>query len=137
MKIKLADFDHKYYSSLKDKDSIIPPSINTIYHIIEVDGLKAGIVGYIPIKNDTTIGFVQIILIPEYRGKGIIKIAEEMLVKKYKIKKLYATIKEQNIASIKAHKKYGFVEEKAEIIEKLRKQGYLKRDQIRFYKYYS
>lgn len=137
MKVKLLDFDSEYYRNLEDRDAIIPPSNNTVYHIIEVNGFRAGIVGYIPLKKDISIGFIQIILKPEYRGKGILSIAEELLVKKYNITKLYATIKERNIASIEAHKKVGFIQEDKNVIEELRKLGYLHRDQVRLFKEFT
>lgn len=75
-------------------------------------------------------------MLPEYKGKGIAKIAEDLLVRKHKISKLYATIDKNNIASIKSHLKLGFIYESEGELIKLRKNGYLKHKQVRLYKLY-
>src|SRR3989339_269538 len=99
MRIKLCEFDKNYFDSLKEHKEILFTE-DGIYHTILYNNQKAGVVGYIPLKRQEDSGFVQIIISPEFQGKGIVEIAENLLIKKYNLKRVYATIKKENISSI-------------------------------------
>jgi RimJ/RimL family protein N-acetyltransferase len=132
--IELKKFDKKYYNSLKDK-SKIKIEKNGIYYTIIFKNKKIGIVGIILIiKNRLKKGFIQILIDQNFRGIGILKIAEEKCAKLNKINTLYATIKIKNIISIKAHKKIGFRKITKKREEYLKKNNYLKNDEIRLVK---
>ena len=134
--MQLIKFDNQFYESVPDHEMMAFPSKNSSYYTILVNRKKVGIVGFIPAKFPEHAGFVQILLIPEFRGKGLVKQAEDILVKKHKIKTLFATIKKSNLASIKSHKKIGFREISKEQINNLREKGFLKDDEIRLVKNY-
>jgi RimJ/RimL family protein N-acetyltransferase len=137
MKTELADFNPNYLDSLSGKEEIVI-SDNGVYDTIICDGVPAGIVGYIKPKSETGTdwGFVQIIISPEFRGRGLVKIAEDLLVEKHGLKKLLATIKLENIASLKSHEKIGFKSLPEEKIMDLRSKGFLKENEIRLEKIY-
>ncbi|MBI5138562.1 MAG: GNAT family N-acetyltransferase, partial [Candidatus Vogelbacteria bacterium] len=97
---------------------------------------RAGVVGYVPSKFPEHAGFTQTVITPESRGKGINKIAKDLLAKKYDLKVLFATIKRVNIASIKANEKIGFVMMSDEEMNSLRSKGFLKEVDIRMVKTY-
>lgn len=134
MAVKLNDFDNDFFKTLKDKDNIILGDGK--YYTILYDNKKVGIVGYIPCKNPENSGFVQIILSPEYRGKGLVRQAEDFLAKKHNIKLFYITIKNNNIAAIKSHEKSGFVLLNEYKLKSLREKGLLKDDETRLSKEY-
>jgi len=134
--IQLKDFDLNYFNSLEDKDKILPPSEGIIYHTIYSEGWRVGIVGYSKMKFGTDGGFIQILIDKPYRGKGLVKEAEDKLARKYKLNVLYATIEKDNIASIKVHEKIGFQILSDEKLNELRKQGFLKENEVRYVKYY-
>ncbi len=133
MEIKIGEFDQEYFDNLEERDKVLFTE-KGFFHIILCDKQKAGIVGFIPSKFPENSGFVQIIISPEFRGRGIVNIAEYLLAQKYKLKILYATIKKENVASIYAHQKSGFqkIEDK-----KLRKKGLLKENEIRMKKVFN
>lgn len=134
MAIKLIDFDNDYFKTLKDKDAVVIGDGK--YYTILLDNKKVGVVGYIPCKNPENSGFVQIILAPEFRRKGLVRQAEDFLAKKHNIKLFFATIKKENIASIKSHEKSGFVLLNEYKLNSLREKGFLKEDEIRLSKEY-
>ncbi|MFH0755301.1 MAG: GNAT family N-acetyltransferase [bacterium] len=105
--MKLIEFNKDFLESIREYKEVKIVK-NGIYHTIIIDNKKIGVVGFIPAKTAQNTGFIQIIIVPEFRGKGLVKQAEDLLVKKYKLKKLYATIEKENLASIKAHQKIGF-----------------------------
>ncbi|HLD54764.1 MAG TPA: GNAT family N-acetyltransferase [Candidatus Nanoarchaeia archaeon] len=133
MRIKLCEFDKNYFDSLKEHKEILFTE-DGIYHTILYNNQKAGVVGYIPLKRQEDSGFVQIIISPEFQGKGIVEIAENLLIKKYNLKRVYATIKKENISSIYAHQKIGFQIIDDKRLKELREKGVLKANEIRLEK---
>ncbi len=136
MKIKLGDFNQQYLESLDEREKI-SLSKNGFYHTIICDNKEAGIVGFIPAKFPNNSAFVQIIVSLEFRGRGIVLAAEDLLAQKYDLEILFATIKKANIASIRAHQKIGFTALDDEKINELREKGFLQEDEIRMEKYYQ
>ena len=130
--MKLQDFDEQFYNSIPGKNEIGIEE-KGFYHTIVLGDKKVGIVGFIPTKFED-MGFIQIIIAPEFRGQNLTKEAEEMLAKKYGLKELLATIKKENTASIRAHEKAGFQDIPESNLEELRKKGFLKDDDIRMSK---
>ena len=106
------------------------------YHTIFVDGEMAGVVGYLAPKTNASAdtGFVQIVFLPKYRGKGLIRKAYDLLATKHELKTLYATIYEKNTTSIRAHEKLGFKLLSPEKIADLRARGLLDHDDVRLEK---
>ncbi len=136
MKIKIDKFDKDYFETLDGHEEILLAEDGTYYTIL-CNNKKAGIVGYIPAKFSKDSGFVQIVIDPIFRGKGLVKIAEDLLAKEHNIKILYATIKKENMASIRAHQKIGFEMIRDKEMNKLRKNGFLKENEIRLKKDYG
>ncbi len=130
MKIELADFDNGFLKKINGCDNILV-SDNGIYYTILFEGKKAGIIGYIPGRDSKKSGFVQVIIKPDLRGRGIAGAAEKILAQKHNLKILYATIAKNNISSIRAHQKIGFKILNEKKINELRKKGFLKNEEIR------
>ncbi len=107
MEISLDKFNRDFFEKLDGKEEIFFNE-SGFYYTILCDNKEAGIVGYLPVKFSENTGFVQVITTPAFQRKGIVKIAEDLLVQKHNLKILYATIDKENIASIGAHQKAGF-----------------------------
>ncbi|MFZ5955574.1 MAG: GNAT family N-acetyltransferase [Nanoarchaeota archaeon] len=135
MDIKLINFDKDFFESLEGNEHILLVE-SGFYHVILIEEKKAGIVGFFHSKKSKKEGFIQIILAPEFRGKGFLKISEDLLAKKYELKKLYATILNDNIASIKSHLNAGFTYLPEEEQNRLRNLGLLDIDKVRLVKKY-
>ena len=131
--IKLSPFDMEFYVSLPEKEKIHFIEEGKYYTIVS-DGEKIGIVGFTPVKNSKEEGFIQIILLKEFRGRGFVEKAETMLAKKCKLKKLYATIEMNNVPSTRAHEKIGFRLLSKERLDILRIKGLLGEKENRFEK---
>lgn len=129
-------FNKECFENLDGHEKVLL-SKNGFYHTILCDNKKAGIVGYSPAKFPKNSGFVQVIIDPKFRGKGIVKIVEDLLAQKYNLNILYATIKKENIASIRAHQKAGFQMIDDEKLSELRKNDFLKKDETRMKKQYT
>lgn len=136
--ISLGEFSQPFFDSVDDNQYIQGPTIGDEqnFHTILSDGLPIGIVGFLPPKNialaDT--GFVQILLKPEYRGRGLLGEAYELLASRHNLKTLYATIYKDNQTSIRAHQKIGFRLLPKEKMDYLRERGLLDKDDLRLEK---
>ncbi|TSC90987.1 MAG: Uncharacterized protein CEN90_714 [Parcubacteria group bacterium Licking1014_17] len=133
MEIEFDEFNKVFFETLDGHESVSISADGTYYTIL-YDNEKAGVVGYIPAKFPEHAGFVQIVIAPKFRGKGIVGTAENMLMQKHNLKILFATIKKDNPASIRAHEKIGFTILDNEELGELRRKGFLKSDEIRMEK---
>ena len=132
--ISLGKFDKEYWDSLPDdKDNIFYNPKRGEYHTLLLNKKeKVGITGVILNPKNKEFGFFQIYIAESYRGKGLLKIAAELIFKKYKLTSLIATIKKKNKASIKSHIKSGFTEVSKVIQADLIERGYQKKDEVRY-----
>jgi RimJ/RimL family protein N-acetyltransferase len=136
MNIKLEKFDKDFFDTLDGKERVMFSESGTYYTIL-CDNQKAGVVGYIPMEFSRNLGFVQIVIDPNFRGLGIVGLAEDLLAQKHNLKTLYATIKKNNIISIRAHQKIGFEAIGDKELTELRKNNFLKEDEIKLEKHYN
>ena len=107
MRVSLDKFDERYFKSIIGYTKILYLK-DGFYYTILCDNKKAGVVGYIPAEFPKNSGFVQIIIDPKFRRKGLVRAAEDLLAQKHNLSTLYAVIKKSNIASVRAHQKAGF-----------------------------
>lgn len=135
MEVKLDKFDKDFLETLDGREDI-GLSDSGIYYTILYHDKKVGIVGYIPAKFPEHSGFIQIVLVPDFRGKGIVEMAENLLAEKHSLKILFATVKKDNISSIRAHQNIGFKILDNKKLRELRNKGFLKEDEIRLEKIY-
>ena len=138
--IHLGEFDESFFGSLEEASEIAEPTIATLsnYHTVFVDNEKAGIVGILkPITGGVDSGFVQIVLSPYYRGRGLLPEIYELLAEAHKLKTLYATIKKSNGASIRAHEKIGFKILPEEKLKFLHDKKLISEDEVRLEKNYQ
>ena len=136
MNITLGICEKNFLETLEGHEEILF-SYKGKYHAIFCDHKKVGVVGFIPVVFPKCTGFVQIVIDPKSRGKGMAEIAEDLLAQKYHLRALYATIKIDNLASIRAHRKAGFTMIDEKRLEELRDQGLLGENEIRMEKEYK
>ena len=134
MNVKLTKFNRLFFKTLAGcKDVLIKDK--GFYYTIICDGEKTGVVGFVPALFPKS-GFVQIVVAPSFRGRGLVRIAESLLAKKRGLKILYATVKKRNVASIKSHKKAGFHLMKSSELNFLRVKGLLKNEEVRLVRFF-
>ena len=133
MNIQLTKFNKDFLETIEGNEEVLLQE-DGFYYTFTVDGQVAGVVGYIPLESEKEIGFVQIAVHQDFRGKGLVKLAEEELAKKHDLGLLYATINQEDKASIRAHIKAGFEPEDIERLQYLRGQGLLKSNETRLIK---
>ncbi|MEI7741059.1 MAG: GNAT family N-acetyltransferase [bacterium] len=132
--MELKPFDREFFDSLPGHEEVVIEP-DGIYYTITLHGEKAGVVGAIPSREPKS-AFVQIVLAPEFRGRGLTSRAEDELARLHELKTLFATINNDNFASLKAHSKAGFTILSEEKLTHLRELGKLKPNQIRMEKNY-
>jgi len=134
--ITLGPFNQEYFDELPDTDQIDAPTFKNedFYHTVYVDGLPVGVAGVVPSRTLSEAGFMQIVLTPDWRGKGLIGPIYDQLADWHNLQTLYATIKIDNKISLLAHRKIGFHPLSDAKIADLRKRHLLKPDEIRLVK---
>ena len=134
--ISLGDFNQEFFESLDGARHIVAPTFTSekYYHTVLVEGENAGVVGFVPSRTLPDTGFVQIVLVPAYRGKGLIGKIYDRMIELHSLKTLYATIDKSNTSSIKAHEKIGFKLLPEEELERLRTMGLLQAYEVRLEK---
>ena len=133
LNITLGKFDKNFWDSLpNDKDYVCyNPTRGHYYTLLLNNKIKVGIAGVILNPKHKNFGFFGVYVFKPYRGKGILKIAADLIFKKYKLYSLISSIEKKNKASIKGHLKAGFIyvdnSNKFDIIEKSQQ----KKNQVR------
>ena len=131
----LGQFNEQYFKSLEGHEKILPSNHRTIYYTIIFRGIKVGIAGYfIPFFPEKS-GFIQILIDPMLRGKGLAKQAINELIKKDKLEVLFSTIENSNRSSLKCFLKSGFKFVSEKRMVELRKKGFLKENELRLIKF--
>ena len=106
------------------------------YSAVMLGSKKAGLVGVVPSKVDSKSGNALIVILPEFRGRGLIGPVYKKLVEKHNLNELQASIDKSNKASLKAHKKLGFKPVDKEREKFLRKNNFIGPDEVRWRKSY-
>jgi len=132
--ISLGDFEPGYFEDLPGSSEVISPGGSVVYHNLLLNGNKVGVVGYMPTVFPPDSGFVQIVIHPDYRGRGFVECAYKLLSEHYNLKNLFATIDRKNIRSIRAHQKIGFELLTQGEMAELKRKGLLKEGEIRLKK---
>ena len=138
MKLQLLPLDQEFLETIEGHEGVIIDE-KGVYHVFSVDHEPAGIVGFIPLKDKTSEGnqgFVQIAISNKFRGKGLVRKAEDLLAEEHDLIVLYATIDEKNKASVAAHLKAGFEPEDPGKVEWLKQNGMLQKNEVRLRKDY-
>lgn len=133
--LRLGDFEQDFFDQLDTAGQIKQPSFDVLpyFHTVYANGERAGIVGYHPTGLSDT-GNVEIILAPEFRGKGLIGKVYEVLADHHNLKNLYATINRRNMTSLAAHEKIGFKRLSEEKLSELRARGLIGPEEVRLAK---
>jgi len=133
--LELKEFEQDFFDQLETAGQIKQPSFEVLpyFHTVYANGEKAGVVGYHPTSLRDT-GNVEIILAPEFRGKGLIEKVYETLADRHGLKNLYATINRRNMTSLSAHEKIGFKRLSEEKLTELRSRGLLGSEEVRLEK---
>lgn len=126
--------DPAYARSIPGFNEIIYDTNRGRYNTIYYNGNRAGIIGYIPSSDGG--GYVQTLIDPAYRGRGIAVVAKELLASKYGLHKLYATVRSNNWSSIRSIWHAGFHKLSQVELSRLRRAGKLKKGYTRYYKLY-
>lgn len=134
--VYLGEFEQGYFDSLDDNSEIVEPTLFTqdFYHTIFIEGEKGGVVGFIPSEKIPGVGFVQIVLEPIHRGKGLIEKVYNELANIHHLQTLYVTIRQKNTSAIRAHEKIGFKLLPEEKQQELRKKGIINENEARLVK---
>lgn len=134
--ITLGEFNQEYFNSLPDTDKIVAPALGQeeFYHTVYAEGQPIGVAGIIPSKKLPDTAFTQIVLDPDWRGKGLIGPIYKRLADWHDLRTLYATIDKDNYSSRLAHEKIGFKLLPEEKLIDLRNRGFLDEDKVRFEK---
>lgn len=112
--ITLQPFDDKSYYELVTKTDQnlshidLRSTKNSMFHTIKYEDEICGFIGGNRLSNDKTISFINIVILKQFRGKGILKEVYKLFVRQYSLKELWATIRKSNERSISAHLKIGF-----------------------------
>lgn len=129
--ITLKPFDKALYDSFPEEERVlVAKPEDGEWFTAHAGDTPVGLVGTIP--GD----FVQILIKPEHRGKGLTGPIEDTLAKQKNVAKLYATILACNLPSIKAHRKSGFQYISPERRKALLALGKLQPGELRLYKDY-
>ncbi|MFA5737018.1 MAG: GNAT family N-acetyltransferase [Candidatus Paceibacterota bacterium] len=133
--IQLKDFEQDFFDLQETVGQIKQPDFKVLpyFHTVYANGERAGIVGYYP-ASLPDIGNVEIILSPEFRGKGLIAKIYDKLAEEHRLKVLYATINKRNMVSLSAHEKIGFKRLSEEKQIQLRERRIIKEGEIRLEK---